>query len=55
MDAVDARLLRTPEGFPGDPQKFPDWRSKLKAYLGAIDERYRGLLATTEKATKPWW
>ncbi len=50
---VDARLLRSPEGFAGDPQKFPDWRSMLTCYLGAIDERYRSLIAATEQATTP--
>ena len=41
---VDARLLRSPEGFAGDPQKFPDWSFKLKAYLGAIGVRCQTMI-----------
>ena len=34
---VDTCLLGKPESFPGDPQRYPDWSFKLKAYFGAID------------------
>ena len=50
---MDIRLLGKPEGFSGDPQKFPDWSFKLKAYLGAIDVRYQTMIDITEQATSP--
>ncbi len=50
---VDTLLLGRPENFAGDPQRFPDWSSKLKAYLGAIDVRYQATIAIAEHATGP--
>ena len=47
---VDTRLLGKPENFVGDPQKYPDWSFKLKAYLGAIDVRYQALMANVEQS-----
>ena len=50
---VDSRLLGKPESFTGDPQKYPDWSFKLKAYLGAIDVRYQALMAHVEQSNGP--
>jgi hypothetical protein len=50
---VDTRLLGKPENFTGDPQKYPDWSFKLKAYLGAIDVRYQALMANVEQSNGP--
>ncbi len=50
---VDTRLLGKPENFTGDPQKYPDWSFKLKAYLGAIDVRYQVLMANVEQSNGP--
>ena len=50
---VDTRLLGKPASFSGDPQKYPDWSFKLKAYLGAIDVRCQALLAHVEQSNGP--
>ena len=50
---VDTRLLGKPENFSGDPQKYPGWSFKLKAYLGAIDVRYQALMAHVEQSSGP--
>ena len=50
---VDTRLLGKPEGFTGDPQKYPDWSFKLKPYLGAIDVRYQAMISLVEQSTQP--
>mgnify|MGYP002810462547 CR=1 FL=1 len=42
-----------PENFTGDPQKYPDWSFKLKAYRGAIDVRYHVLMANVEQSNGP--
>ena len=50
---VDTRLLGKPESFSGDPQTYPDWSFKLKAYLGAIDVRCQALMAHVEQSSGP--
>ena len=50
---MDTRLLGRPEGFSSDPQKYPDWSFKLKAYLGAINVRYQAMIALVEQSTQP--
>ena len=50
---VDTRVLSKPESYVGSPTKFPDWSFKMRAYLGAVDERYQKLIERTEMATEP--
>ena len=50
---VDTRVLSKPESYVGSPTKFPDWSFKMRAYLGAVDERYQKLIEKTEMATEP--
>ena len=41
---VDTRVLSKPESYTGDPSRFADWNFKMRAYLGAVDERYQHLI-----------
>ena len=35
---VDTRVIGRPDEFGGDPRKYTDWLSKLRAYFGAVDQ-----------------
>ena len=50
---VDTQVIGKPEQFEGDPMKHADWSYKLRSYLGAVDQRYRQELATTEASSTP--
>ncbi|CAK0820598.1 unnamed protein product, partial [Prorocentrum cordatum] len=50
---VDTRVLSKPESYAGDPSRLADWSFKMRAYLGAVDERYQHLIEKTEMATEP--
>ena len=45
---IDTRVIGRPEEFDGDPMKYTDWLSKLRAYFGAVDHRYQTESKTTE-------
>jgi hypothetical protein len=48
---VDTRVIGKPEQYSGDPMKFADWSFKMRAYLGAVDQRYQTELQTTESSS----
>ena len=50
---VDTRVIGRPDEFDGDPMKDTDWLSKLRAYFGAVDQRYQLESKTTEASSTP--
>ena len=50
---VDTRVIGKPDQFDGDPMKYANWSFKLRSSLGAVDQRYRQELATTEASSTP--
>ena len=50
---VDTRVIGRADEFDGDPMKYTDWLSKLRAYFGAVDQRYQLELKTTEASSIP--
>ena len=45
--------LGKPDEFDGDPMKYADLSFKLRSYLGAVDQRYKHELTTTEAPSTP--
>ena len=50
---VDTRVIGKSDQFDGDPMKHTDVSFKMRAYLGAMDQRYQQELTTTEASSAP--
>ena len=50
---VDTRVIGRPDEFDGDPMKYADWLSKLRAHFGAVDQRFQLGSKTTEASSIP--
>ena len=45
---VDTRTLGRPDVYHGEEQKWPDWKTILKAYCGVVSVRMATLMTTQE-------
>ena len=50
---VDTRVIGRADEFDGDPMKYTDWLSKVRAYFEAVDQRYQLESKTTEASSTP--
>ena len=45
---MDTRVIGKPDQHAGEAVRFGDWSFKMRAYLGAVDQRYQQELLETE-------
>ena len=50
---VDTRVIYRPDEFDGDPMKYSDWLSRLRASFGAVDQWYQLESKTTQASSTP--
>ena len=51
---VDARVMGKPEQHSAEPKQLADWIFKMRAYLGAADQRCLEQRQATEASAVPW-